>query len=73
MHTNSTKVCALVKDLEILVDGDETEIGEHGVQCFVYLLLCVLMRIAVELVGRTESSRYDRKRSVRYDQTDPVD
>jgi hypothetical protein len=25
------QVCALVKDLEILEDGDESEIGERGV------------------------------------------
>lgn len=31
VHASITQVCALVDDLEILEDGDESEVGERGV------------------------------------------
>jgi len=34
------EVCALVSDLEILEDGDDSEIGERGVCVVILVSLC---------------------------------
>jgi hypothetical protein len=36
------QVCALISDLEILEDGDESEIGERGVCHFVVTILLLV-------------------------------
>jgi hypothetical protein len=39
-YQRTLKVCALVNDLKILEDGDESEIGERGVCAYSLTLLC---------------------------------
>jgi hypothetical protein len=43
-YQRTLEVCALVNDLKILEDGDESEIGERGV-CTISPLLCADMNV----------------------------
>lgn len=45
------QVCALLSDLEILEDGDQSEIGERGVSCLGYIVACLGFLIHSSILG----------------------